>query len=859
MRLTVAASLLVVATLLGACGGGSDTAPASAAQAPSRATAAAASPVGAAAATGPTITTPQLLDWAQRQLPTLFPAGPASQSTSYLGATYTYRAYSLPPATTNYLGVGNADGLVYALGPFNGNVLTSYGALGDFACEVAGGCARLTPDADGNLAVGGLRTLEATVRAGDSVYFEKLGPLDTVIEVAAGDLGSAELCTASSLPTGKARAVIIPSPLPATAQQANAFWGPQRNYPAGVYAMSVSADDCGMVERTSTSSSTSACVSPNEVTMGQVLRADGKTDYLCAPTPALMNPAFPARPLHDPPQPNPACNAGAILDTTWADPGVQGVFVRLSWNQLQPEGYDRYDWSALDRALAQAVRHGKHVTLGVRTGGNSIPGWVFTSGHPQLGRAQLLRLRDWGTGADSTPDGNCGAETLHASPADAAFKALFNKALADLATHVRADARRYAMVTGIKVTGLGQHTLENRLPKRCNIALRNTALGDTGTQGRIVSVDSPSLSSPIFESKYLDTANAATGRVNDVAKCVCNPQVLAAAGYKPSTVVSFYNEVAATLRAGFGHRQLIYMNISDGFPRVGEAGRFEGDHLVPPIVGLTTDAQGNTVPVYGTPRSSPATAADIPGASEITRMVVEAGRRGDFAPGAANAGRQWGVENAALGLPGFARLPGKGQACAQQLPVAATGPFAGGAAFPIAASVNADVGGLGCPNPMATNEGIAYDKVTGFQVTNDMRGSADIDAALWNLTLNTNGLFFELYEQDAWVTRKQAALNAGGVLDPAPPLRGETNTPNAALAAARTLADWNAHLRARSAAFSADARHANVYQADPLPASFTVPVASAPGTSRWVFNARACKAWAERGVPVKLSRIVIAN
>ncbi|MFO1330732.1 MAG: hypothetical protein U1F56_25550 [Rubrivivax sp.] len=830
--------MTLFALLLSACGGGGDR------PAPP------APPGAPAAAAAPTIATTQLLDWAQQQFADLFPPGPGNQSIVDRGVSYTYRFY---PGTGNYLGVGDADGVVYALGPLNGNVLTPYGARDDFACEVLGSCTRFTPDADGNLGAGGLRSTDATVRAGTNVVFDGLGPLDTVIEVASGALDSAALCTAPALPAGAARVVALDTPLPATPQQANAFWGPPRSYPAGVYAMSVSADDCGFVERSS------ACVSPNEVTLRQVARADGTVDRLCMPTPSLMNPANPTRPLHDPPRPNPACNPGAILDSTWADPGVQGVFVRLSWKELQPDGPGRYDWTMIDRALAQAVRHGKQVTLGLRTGGNSIPGWVFTSGHAQLGPALLLRLRDWGTGPDGQPDGNCGIETLHASPSDAAFKALFLQALSDLAAHVREDARRFAMVAGVKVTGLGQHTLENRLPKRCNIALRDPSRGDTGTQGRIVSMDSRSLAAPIFESKYLDPANPATGRIRDVSLCVCNPQLLAAAGYKPSTVAAFYDEVEATLRAGFGHKQMIFMNISDGFPRVGEAGRFEGDHLVGRITSRRTDPAGQTLYTYDDPWPAPAGPADIPDANDITRLLIEAGRRGDFAPGFTGAGRQFGVENAALSLPGFVSQPGRAAPCSQQLPVAAQGVFAGGAAFPIAASAVVDNTGLGCPNWMATKEGVAFDKVTGFQVTNDMGGAADIDAALWNLTLNSNGLFFEFYEQDAWLSRKQAALHAGGVLDPAPPLRNDSATPNHALAAARTLADWNTLLRARATAFSADARHANAYQAEPLPASFTVPVVSARGSSRWVFNARACRAWAERGVPVRLNRIDIAD
>lgn len=79
-------------------------------------------------------------------------------------------------------------------------------------------------------------------------------------------------------------------------------------------------------------------------------------------------------------------------------------------------------------------------------------------------------------------------------------------------------------------------------------------------------------------------------------------------------------------------------------------------------------------------------------------MVIEAGRRGDFASDVPGAGRQFGVEPAALSLPGFVTQPGRLEPCSQQLPVAVAGTFAGAAAFPTAAGAVVDNSGLGCPN-----------------------------------------------------------------------------------------------------------------------------------------------------------------
>lgn len=850
-RRRVALPLAILPLTLVSCGGGTEAPPAVARPLSATAAVAASAPSAAAApAATPTITVTQLLDWAERNFTAFFPPGPKNQPLSSGGVDYTLRYY---PATGNYVGVANSSGLVYGYGPFTALQLTSYGPMSDFACDVLQTCTRVSPDAEGNLGAGWARAPDFIVSAGTQVVFDGLGPNDSVMEVASAQLSSEQLCTAPELPAASARAVPSLTPTASNLYPANEFSGPYRSYPAGLYVLSPSSDECGRVERSG------SCVAPNEIPVASIKAPDGRTDALCSVTPSLMSAINPGRPANTPALPNPACVPGRMMDATWADPAVQGVFLRLSWNDLQPTGYGQYDWTMLDRELAQAVRYGKTVTLGIRVGANSIPAWVFNSGDPQLGPAKALRLRDWDTGAGDVPDTNCGIEYVVASPADAAYKALFKKALTDLAAHIRADRRRFNVVAGVKVTGLAQHTLENRLPKRCNVAARNSALGDTGTQGHIVSMSSRSLSSPVFDSDYMQTGNPGYGRIRDVNLCVCNPQVMAFAGYKPSTVVAFYNEILAALRAGFGHKQLIYMNLSAGFPLVGEAGRFEGDHLVPPIVGAST-VGGVTSYTYGTVKPTIALPpADIPQPNDITSMVFEAGRRGDFAPGQADAGRQFGVENAALQVVGFSQPGASGQKCAQQLGIASTGSFSGSAAFPIAANAVVDNNGIGCPNFLAAKEGIAYDKVSGFQVVNSLDGAREVDASLWNLTLNTNGLFYEYYEADNWVARKQAASNPGNAYDAAPPVRDQVATTNHAAATAKSGVAWNTLLRARAAAFSADPRHLNPYQADPFPTTYTVNVASAPGSVRYLFNSRACTAWAERGVPVRLNRVTILN
>ena len=70
----------------------------------------------------------QLMDWAQRNYPDLFPGSPPTQ----LWAPYTYRHYA---DSANYIGV--TEDRVYILGAVSGGVLLDVGATADFAALVA--------------------------------------------------------------------------------------------------------------------------------------------------------------------------------------------------------------------------------------------------------------------------------------------------------------------------------------------------------------------------------------------------------------------------------------------------------------------------------------------------------------------------------------------------------------------------------------------------------------------------------------------------------------------------------------------------------------------------------------------------
>lgn len=118
--------LVVCAALLTACGGG-DNAP--------RATASAlaVSTPQPASSLATSLTTDQLLDWAEIRWPGLFPVGALTHGQTAGGVDYQLRFYA---GTGNYIGVA-PDGGVWGLGPFTGDTLKGFGNIADFDCQVA--------------------------------------------------------------------------------------------------------------------------------------------------------------------------------------------------------------------------------------------------------------------------------------------------------------------------------------------------------------------------------------------------------------------------------------------------------------------------------------------------------------------------------------------------------------------------------------------------------------------------------------------------------------------------------------------------------------------------------------------------
>ena len=126
MPLIPTALLLTALGLLTACGGGQD------AQKATPATEAGPRKQALAAA-APGFSADAVFDWAERQHPKLFPAGPETQGVEFGYRHYAARQY---PRSGNSLGLVNG-GTVYGLGPFTKGELVSLGSFEDYLCHVS--------------------------------------------------------------------------------------------------------------------------------------------------------------------------------------------------------------------------------------------------------------------------------------------------------------------------------------------------------------------------------------------------------------------------------------------------------------------------------------------------------------------------------------------------------------------------------------------------------------------------------------------------------------------------------------------------------------------------------------------------
>ncbi|MBK8257207.1 MAG: hypothetical protein IPK82_31605 [Polyangiaceae bacterium] len=615
--------------------------------------------------------------------------------------------------------------------------------------------------------IAGTDTYEITVYEGDSVKWTNLTPTDSVVQIGAAPSVGMNLCEDPAL----SRPYNVVAPYAATE-----FTGPLRNSPAGMIALS--PNNCGYY----TVPSAQACTSgPAVMTYG------GKN--LCAHADSVCEPALGGD----------ISLKYKVMDETWANPDVAGVFLRLDWKDLHT-GPGQFNFSFLDREIHQAAKYGKVAVIGVRVGSNSVPDWVFDEAITGVGlAADPVDLKDGNGGSSSSPGSKCGTEYTLGSPSDVNYRNHFTDLLSEMGSYLAEDARKFQHVAGVKVTGFGLETLENRATKRCN--------AKDPTNQQFINAVNPFVNGSNHTAgfNYLYW-NPITGYPTvDVGEaCECNTKIWSDAGYTPSELYRFYRHVEDTLFDAFRYRAMVYMLIQEGFPQVGENGGYEGDTLAEYNFATQTITQSSVAGV------------DYPLPTEQTETILREGREGRWTEPVSGAytytygGRAFMASHQALDvLPQDRVIPAA--ACSQQAIIdVAAGTNLGSPVFPISAAAS---GAANCPNKWAANEGILYGQNTGFQTTNSIETPDQVDSTLWNLTANTNATYYENYERVFWRLANEVNPGTGptrAVLDASPTIAG---------AVAKNLSKWGDVLRWRRYKLSTFEPQ-NVHMMDPFPTTW---------------------------------------
>jgi hypothetical protein len=321
------------------------------------------------------------------------------------------------------------------------------------------------------------------------------------------------------------------------------------------------------------------------------------------------------------------------MDVTWQDPSLTGVFIRLLWKDIQiaPGTADSsFDFTVLDREVNKAVKNGKVYSLAIRAGDDGTPSWLFTNG------VTALQLQDQG----SDDSAGCGSRMTLGDPTQTAYQNHYFDLLRKVAAHLKSRADWYRALAYIKPSGANLQTHENRLPKRCS------------------------------------------------AGCVCNTQLFAQNGYRPSGLYAFYQAQTNLLVSEFPNKTMGYALIQDGFPRINANGGYE-----------TSDGTSSG-------------GGSLPGGVEQTQTILDNGQ--------AAHGLLFAVAHNGLQTK-------KTDNCLN------------------------NINGLGCPNKWVLQEGLEG-QVTGWQTTNSdkVANAADTDSALQNALGNSQGVYVELYEERFW-------------------------------------------------------------------------------------------------------------
>jgi hypothetical protein len=375
----------------------------------------------------------------------------------------------------------------------------------------------------------------------------------------------------------------------------------------------------------------------NIATGGVHRLCEGTTSRCLAANPAVCTTMSNAKQNFDAYDPHaipPGAYLGGLMDSTYLNPDVMGVVVRVSWNDVQRDdgtGKIVFNFKNIDREFQRALTHGKFVTIDVRAGRYGTPDWLFTdylkptSQHhagwcttspctltgptgpkpPGAGAVIALELKDY-----YDEDEDCGVRFRIGHPADTNYRDAYAHMITQLAAHIAQDSRRFAALAHVKVSGLNLQTSEAELPHHCDDKRLASGFPITSTErdASYVPVDVD------LDGDYDDAADTDLDDIVDVWKkiaasgaisteeCLCNPKIWhdSVFGYTPEMVFDYYTEMEHEIvTATFGKKSLGYQIIQDGFPRANSVvgGGFYGDHLYEEVLVESTAPSHYGLPI----------------------------------------------------------------------------------------------------------------------------------------------------------------------------------------------------------------------------------------------------------------------
>jgi hypothetical protein len=198
------------------------------------------------------------------------------------------------------------------------------------------------------------------------------------------------------------------------------------------------------------------------------------------------------------------------------DASVGGVVLRFSWQDIEPsEG--TFDWSTVDKLVAQAGSYGKFVSLTVMPGVRS-PAWVYRAGAQSFTFVWSL---GWGFPL-------CSVQRLPV-PWDPVFLSNWNALVQALGARYNSNST----IASVKLTGVNSATSETFLPTSQNAIISNNSVSCTS--------------------------------YNDVADWE-------SVGYRPSKVQDAWTQIAETFATSFPDKMLEAILVPGGFPPIDSNG-----------------------------------------------------------------------------------------------------------------------------------------------------------------------------------------------------------------------------------------------------------------------------------------------